>query len=636
MFNKPVKRARLAGCAIAALIAWVIPTLARANQPNPAVPGDTAPSASPITYPDPEGFNQRSQLTLEGLRLNTDLSTWRRGFFEKGDPGKYVPSVVYARLQRDPTDKDAIAIMNDDRSFKEHYHFAALNWARFYPLLGETVLTPETREQFANAQFRYNYLNPTGTENHKTMSMTSANVLPWYTGKGTNSKSVEDTLKEARQELRAYVKGLYAAGQGEWDSSTYWSFSVNGMLNIYDFSKDEETRLIARAALDWYVAGYALKYRDGLFSGPNQRGHYDNAVESISDRTGFLWWSTKAQVKPENLRRAFHSIEPITSSWKPNHVLTNLAKKNLPTLPAEFRNTKPNYWFGQGITHKVNGYAEVFYVDKHFSMGTLLNGHGSQITRFQIVADTDAGPVAFTGGHPARSDHTGKPEGFGYADGIGRYESAAQVGPLAMTIWNVPDDEPIDYGFFSIPPGVTPVVVGDYVILQAGPTMVGLQGFSTKPVLGETQLTPRQLEENAREVAKNRPPKHAPRPIVKFPGRKAGWIAEVVTTDQYPTPQAFADALKQTVYQVLPTEPDTFGGRYGSLRNGTIELYDTVDITNAGGILINGAPLDYKSWSTIYNGPYIQQSPGLLTVTDGVHTYTIDFTGDLPVYREGK
>jgi hypothetical protein len=476
MFNNPDKRATNRLLRLWTAIALTLVAPSAVAQVNRTVPGDTAPIASPNTYPDEAGFKQRSDITLEGLRLNTDLGTWRRGFFTGGDPGKYVPSVVYARLQKDPADADAIAIMNDDRSFKEHYHFAALNWSRFYPLLGEKVLTDGTRKNFADAQFRYNYLNPTGTENHKTMSMTSANVLPWYTNVGTNNRSVDETLKEAKDELRAYVKGLYAAGQGEWDSSTYWSFSVNGMLNIYDFSKDEETRLIARAALDWYVAGYALKYRDGLFCGPNQRGHYDAAVESISDRTGYLWWSTRAEVKPEDLRRAFHSIEPITSSWRPSAVLTNIATKNLPTLPVEFRNTKPNYWFGQGIPYRVNGYAEVFYVDKHFSMGTLLNGHGSQITRFQIVADTDSGPVAFTGGHPSRSDHTGKAEGFGFADGIGRFESSAQVGPMAMTIWNVPDDEEIDYGFFSIPPGVTPVVIDDVVVMQAGKTLVALQG----------------------------------------------------------------------------------------------------------------------------------------------------------------
>lgn len=105
------------------------------------------------------------------------------------------------------------------------------------------------------------------------MWLAAANVMPSYvTGNRFSGCSTEEALARAKKGLRECVKALYAAGQGEWDSSTYLMFDLHGMLNIYDFAKDAETRLLAQAALDWYVAGYALKYRDGVYTAPNQRG----------------------------------------------------------------------------------------------------------------------------------------------------------------------------------------------------------------------------------------------------------------------------------------------------------------------------------------------------------------------------
>jgi hypothetical protein len=596
------------------------------------VSGQSSP-ADPETYPDAAGFEQRKQVILDGLRLNTDLGTWRRGYFSGGDPGKYVPPVVYARLLANPDDADAIAIMNDGRSSREHYHFAALNWARFYPLMGDKVLTDATRQQFSDAAFRYNYLAPTGTENHKTMSMTSANVLPWYIDRGLSNKSKEETLSIAKQQLRSYAKHLYQSGQGEWDSSTYWAFTMNGMLNIYDFSKDEESRLIAKAAIDWFVAGYALKYRDGLFCGPNQRGHYDTPHDSIADRIGYLWYGSRADVAPAQMRRAFHTIEPITSRYRPNQVLYNIATKKLDGTPVQFNNTKPVYWYGLNIYPNPNAYAETVYIAPTYTMGTLFNGHGSQITRFQIVSDSPAGAVALTGGHPSRSDHKGIAEGFGYADGIGRYESTAQVGPVAMCVWNAPPDETIDYGFFSLPKDLKPTIEGDWAILQIDKTLVAVRGATSGVEVSETDLTEKQKSENSRDREQGKPERHQSKAILKFPGRQGGWIVETASTNDFADAAALAAALKQTAVEFAGPRDGSFAVRYRSLRNGTIDLTDTPDTSNAGVVLVDGKPLDYKSWKPIYDGPFIRQADGVLTVNDGTSGFIVDFTGDLPIYK---
>ena len=83
---------------------------------------------------------------MRGLATE-DLAKWRRGYFKGGDPGKYLPAAVMARLLVDPNDEMARRYINDDRAATQHYHFAVLNWARLLPLFAD-VLEPDTIETF--------------------------------------------------------------------------------------------------------------------------------------------------------------------------------------------------------------------------------------------------------------------------------------------------------------------------------------------------------------------------------------------------------------------------------------------------------------------------------------------------------
>ncbi|MBC8039218.1 MAG: hypothetical protein H7Y06_01605, partial [Opitutaceae bacterium] len=215
-----------------------MPTLE--TRPHPAA----GTSADPATYPDADAFRDRAD-RVAAILAKEDLGKWRRGYFAGGDPGKYLPGAAMARLLLDPTDAEARRYMNDARSPREHYHFAAINWARFLPLFGET-LTPANRTLLAERAAKFSdYLKPTGTENHRLMSLAAANVLPAYLEGGRIAgRDRDEALREAKRQLHAYVKGLYTAGQGEWDSPTYLMFGLHGLLNVYDFAPDAETRLL--------------------------------------------------------------------------------------------------------------------------------------------------------------------------------------------------------------------------------------------------------------------------------------------------------------------------------------------------------------------------------------------------------
>jgi hypothetical protein len=590
---------------------WRIPDPLTATHPAAA----DAPAADPRTYEDASGFAARGEAIVTGL-AREDLAQWRRGYFAGGDPGKYLPLAAMAKLLRDPRDPQALQFLNDERSPREQYHFAVVNWSRLLPIFG-AALTAETQAAFAGQAARTtSYLASGGTENHKTMQFTSALVLPQFiAGDRFGGMSKVDAAVKMKAWLRSYVQGLYAVGQGEWDSSTYLMFGLHGMLNIYDFSPDPECRLWARAALDWFAAAYALKYTDGIYCGPNQRGYAAGPVESISDQTGWLWWGASRPIDATAAAGFRYAMHPLLSSWRPNRVLCNLAQRKVTVLPVDSRNTKPNYWFGQGIPPVANRWQETVHIDREFTLGCLWSGFGGQTTRLQLVARAPGGALTLTGGSPiGRNDGDGSIQRWKYGDGNGMYDRSAQVGPALIVLSDVPGDEPLAYTCVTAP--VLPTASGDWWIMRLGDTWVGIRPLGAAGTLGVADHDP------AKKPGKERQ-------IVRIPGHRVGFILQASTVAQHPQQVDFATALTACAIDDSRLATDlavtyrTLAGRklafsYQPGQPHAVTVIDDVAVTLA-------------DWS-VYDGPYVRQRPGVLVVNDGRDGFRIDVTGDLPVY----
>ena len=597
---------------------FTLPAFSQWNLPSPdqvSHPGSTvAPLSSPFTYPDEEGFQTRTQIVLRGVAPGS-LGKWRRGYFTGGDPGKYLPGQAMAKLLLDPEDSEAHKYQNDLRSAEEHYHFAAVNWARFLPIFGEHVLTPETRQRLSRAAFTYDrYKNHAGTDNHRTMWWTSANVLPHYLqgDGGLARQNKSDSLETAKRDLHAYVKGLYYAGQGEWDSNIYLMFTMNGLMNIYDFSPDPEARLLAKAGLDLLAASYAQKYTNGIFAGPHQRGFPQNPYKSIADQSGFLWWGSSSDITPQDARNWFYSMHAITSSWRPNEIITHIAKRQGLPLPLEQRNSKANYWHGQGIPPKPGASHESVYITDSLTMGSLWNQHASQHSRFSIV--TDDGSV-FTGGHPRTSDHTGKRTGLGFRDGSGRYLQSAQAGPLYLCLARWPDDEEAAYTFFSYPDDLEPEVIEGWQVFKTANAVVAVKPVSATGI----------VEKASETLSKGRNQK-----MLRFPSKdqQSGFLVWVENSDiveklgtvvvEYNSSEATVRVDSPNLHEIDFTFNPAENSRHG--------FY-------AADVRIDGEIVDLSAWK-IFGGPLLQQTPGVLTVSDGQNSFTVDFSGELPVYSQ--
>jgi hypothetical protein len=598
---------------------WTIPTPETTVHPG----AEDSPSSSPLTFPDEAGFQARKQIVLEGVADN-NLNTWRRGFFTGGDPGKYLPGHAMAKLMLGHDDPDIVRLYNDNRSVREHYHFAAMNWGRFLPIFGPHILTEEKQAELAERAAAYTaYHSGGGTENHVTQWRTQLPVLPHYlAGNGSiGRRSKEDVLHIGKEWLRNYVRGIFQAGNGEWDSSTYLIFTMNGLLNIYDFAKDEEVRLIAKAGLDWFTTAYALKYRDGIFTAPLQRGFVDRPHGSETDQTGFLWFGSNAPLTPADTRGFRYTVHAASSGYRPNEVLFNLATKNLPGLPVTFHNTKPNYWGTTG-SPRPSVHHETFHISQTFSLGTLWNGQGSQISRMGLVVDSPEGGVPFSGGHPRSSDHNGNKTGIGFGSGHSRYTQAMQADNTHISLSLSPEDEEHDYAFFRIPNDTTlePVDVD------------GLTWWTRR--IENTLVAVLPITDGVPEITTHGEGRRMVT-FLKIPGRTAGFvlhvledveedgIAAALTGAQLDTARLADEkiiAFKTPAGQTLRMRfnPDDNGDRHAA---------------RAPHAEIDGEPVTFGQ-RPVYDGPFVHQADGILTVNDGNQGFVIDFTGDLPVYSE--
>ncbi|MCH8474936.1 MAG: hypothetical protein LAT55_06880 [Opitutales bacterium] len=598
---------------------WNIPDPFTTDHPG----AEEAPASSPETFPDEEGFQERGRIILEGV-ARQDLQAYRRGYFTGGDPGKYLPGHAMAKLLMGVEDSDIERLMNDNRSYREHYHFASMNWGRFLPLFGEAILTEETKEKLAERAFRYTaYLQGGGTENHVTQWRTSAPVLPHYLpgDRGLSHQSKEATLDQGKEWLRGYVKGLYAAGQGEWDSSTYKIYTFNGLLNIYDFAKDEETRLLARAGLEFLATQYALKYRDGVFTAPNQRGFPYASHASDTDEVGYLWYGSSKEVTSDMTRGWRNTNHAFTSSWRPTEVLFNIATKNLPDLPVTFQNSKPNYWGTTGEPRPSVRH-ETLFLSQYYSLGSLWNGHGSQHTRMQLVAEGDDGAFVFSGGHPRASNHEGRIEGIRYRDGAGRYEQMGQVDGTLVLFARSPEKEENPHVFFTLAEGteVNEVEEGWHFI-EAGNTFLALYPLGEE--VRQEEITVRRRVE---------------RDVLLIDGANAGWVLETSDRARHDDLASFkTDVLENFELNVEDAETGVI--RLRNLQGRVMEYAfnprddDYQHANNTANVSIDGEKITFGDWP-VYNGPFVHQADGVLRVNDGRRGYEIDFSGDLPVFRD--
>ena len=605
-----------------------------------------------------------------------------------GDPLKRDLPPATAHLMLHPADTAARAYLSIPGNLNQQYHFAAKNWARFYPLFAQTMGVAWQHDfQQAVANYREvrrpsdgptrQYLDLSrphdlvgevgkllggnkkdgGTENHKTMWRTSGLLYAQLFPPGSEISGYP--IAEAEQKisfmLKDYVRKMLTTGNGEYDSQIYYPHSIEAFLNLYDFSPDPETKALAKLALDYYLATYALKVYDGAIAGAQKRGSYDLNYAGEMRELLHHWFGSS---RGDQAGKFHTSLHQITSSYRPNRVIYNILHKNL-DAPFVARIARPFYHMDVP-----NAFQEYFYGSKNFGLGsvyiTQVDNPNQQIS-WSLVVKGKTGPLSFGGLQPYHR----APGGYSpytqtlqhknvmlvasaptkATQGKRTDEQASRHGSIAnqpLRMMNKPDPDSLGYFFqqakyqaatwLFVPRAVNNILEQDgKVFIDTDSAYLAV----TPSTANYYWLDAGAEAIEAASLVDKRATKLLHNHVLVVPGAFSGYALEVHEQEAFGSLEGFAKAIGAKSTLLVKAEEQQLQYRASS---GTTLLmqYQPEGLRCTGSI--NGQALDFANWADggAYQSPYVTTGKGKMTVTDGQQGYTVDYSDLTPVYQELK
>jgi hypothetical protein len=318
-----------------------------------------------------------------------------------------------------------------DRPWQEQEEEERRLNTRPHPLYGRGSGGIGIKEQWG-PNVRGSWVDGRNTPNLRAMRDTSVYLMAEETGN-------EMTRLIYKDKLRHQVWLLYQVGMGEWDSENYLPHSITPFLNLYDFAKDPEVRLLAKAALDWLVMSGALKYYRGGFGGPTLRdfGGATHVFGSSASHPLYLYFGDSPVADP-NPR--YDDIHTVTSTYRPPLALVGLAHKDFPR-PIELLNTKPQFDTWKPGNDEAPLFYETLYFGRHFYLGSAVNSGEAGGVPFKLLTENSKRGVDYFLANGSREFH--------------QDISGIQIGQNRnLLIWLQPNEnKPV---FFQIPQTVKP------------------------------------------------------------------------------------------------------------------------------------------------------------------------------------
>lgn len=626
-----------------------------------------------------------------------------------GDPLKYDLPPATAALLLNPDDSLAKAFLSIPGNLRQQYHFACKNWARFYPMLSNNMGDKWRNDFWSNvasyAEGRRPSDGPTrewltltnkhnligqpgqllggnpldgGTENHKTMWRTSGLLFSQLCAdtchiSGYHAKDAEKLTKDM---LRDFAKRLLVTGNGEYDSQIYYPHSIEGFLNLYDFSPDEETHLLAKFVLDYYFATFGLKVIDGTIAGAQKRGYL--AASTPGEMETMLW--TYFNNTSRNMGNEIAGIHQVTTKYRPNRIIHNITNKNI-TLPFEATMSRPFYHMDYP-----HAFAETFYCSNTFAMGniqmTIVDNPNQQMV-WSIVTRGKNMPLCFSGGQPLRGSTSGHSPYTQTLQSKGTLllVTAPTVFPQKAdtlvapnysrvkrdNLWLLPREEQGDNfefknrmkyasqklvavrppennpvaeierfwneskgsasSWFYYPKTLKPVEKGGIFFLETESMHLAVIPISA----GAFVWAPNTQMEGNSEAGKFLKDYS----VIVFPGEISGYVIETAEKSVYPLLENFAEALRSKTRLDLSNLVQKREISYTTLSGQHLKM-----LYNPSGLRcsawIDGKKQDWDNYTNgaVYDSPYLKVKSGIMKISDGKEAYEIDFRNEKPLYKK--
>ncbi len=623
-----------------------------------------------------------------------------------GDPLKYELPPATASIMLNPDDVKAKAFLSIPGNLRQQYHFACTNWARFYPLVheemsdewhrnfyhwisiyGENKRPSDGNREWLKLSKPHNLVGETdellggnsfdgGTENHKVMWRTSALLYSQLFPDSTkiSGYSLNEAEAITKQSIRLFLKKLTYVGNGEYDSEVYYPYSIKSFLNLYDFSPDPETKLLAKFALDYYFATYGLKSLHGALAGPQKRGYLPDHDPDMIESMQWVFFNDARK----NMDHAVVTLHQATTSYRPNKIIWNITRKEIP-LPFEAKMARPFYHMDFPFA-----FVETFYGSNNFAMGnmqmTIVDNPNQQMVWSLVTTDKEH-TYSFSGGHPMRISTSGHSPYTQTLQSKGTLILVTAptktvvmdtlIGPRyskekRVNMWILPRAEQPDnfemvhrqkFGhkplhaisseppvtaesiskfwtestnsassWFYFPKELVPRIIGGTYFFDAGDAYVAVIPFTKNHfVVNPADAIVKKFTEG--DMIKF----FKTYGFIAFTGSVSGYVVEVVEKNKYSSIETFASALKKKNKVKINRQGDV---DVQSIHGDTLKLvYQPTGLRCRG--YVNGVERDWNNYTNgaVYVSPYVDVKDGIMKISDGKESFEVDFTGDLPVYK---
>jgi hypothetical protein len=321
------------------------------------------------------------------------------------------------------------------------------------------------------------------TDNLFLMRVASVYLMAEETGNAA-------TAAKYKRQILDYVAALYHVGLGEWDSENYLGHSMAPVTSLYDFARDAEVKLAAKAILDFMHAIGAVKYHRGAFHGPTKRDY--NHVQPFGGSAAVMLWVHFGDSPQQPQHWESDEVHLITSAYRPPPAVVMLARGHY-AKPVELFASKPPYSATtSGNLAAKPEYLETQYLANTYKFGSLASGTSpgkSDVSGMKLTVDDDRrGGVSL---QPAPTDDPAYPGSPQYQENvvttenrIGQYENLA--------IWLARDGSAP--WLWVIPQSVHVIRQEHATILKCDHTWVALLPIGTTPFAADPEKTQRIAE----------------------------------------------------------------------------------------------------------------------------------------------
>ena len=588
----------------------------------------------------------------------------------KGPNPKQAFRVVLCKLMEDQGDPEALAYIPIGLGFRSKGDtFGKSALSRIFCQFGND-LPEDIQQQIFDEVTTYEGWLTGGTENHIAMRRTAGFLFgeafpdaQFYHGL-TGRELAEVCLTY----MKDYGRALFRNSMVEFLSPIYHACHTAAWLIVWEFAKDPQAKLCARAILDHMLADLAANSHHGIIIPPAARAkgvvtdsYQLSTVRSNTQWTAWLYWgagnvkdSLEAVAGTDTWKKGPLSLHAV-SDYVPDPVIRNLGAKRVPT-PYSLLQARANreviepsslndYWKKEPARRNQPNSrycARSVYVDRNYAIGagarvqdidegTIRHAHAFGII-WKDLAPRNWLFFAHPYWYPTRPhDDTGEPLGVDDWSGTSPFLQMVHWENSAVLLLDLPDRDP----YFGLARGTNPKWFSDRpekpfhcvnayvpdtieetleteqgVFLRAGDVYIGIRPIGGTCTWGESK------REGYRKLT--------------IEGNLIGAGIEVGDRDEFGSFSGFCEKVSATDLDLGNLEADK-RVRYCSTRGHQLDIRHNPDGWRPIAA-VNGVNLDFDAWPTC-ESPYLTCRDGVMDVNDGRNGYRVDWQGEWPEYE---